>query len=92
MFRAKNLNMSCVSLNLRAGKIYEGTESINYTASKSIQMEAGALVKFHGHTMTVSAPCEARSIISIDDHTLQVTDLAGQTHNYDMNSDVSYPS
>ena len=84
--------MSCGGMNLSAGSVTEGTESINLEASKAITMEAGALIKFHGHTMTVSAACEAKSIISIDDHTLQVIDLAGEAHNYDMNFDVSYPS
>ena len=91
MFKAKSINMNCGTMNIGAGSVYEATESMNLMTDLGMNIDAGAVFKFHGHTMTISAPCTAKSIISIDDHTLQVTELSGATHNYDMNHDVSYP-
>ena len=79
-----------VLTSIKQAVFIDGGQSIRVTA-KPLQLAPGVLVKFHGHTMTITAPCEAKSIISIDDHTLQIVDLAGVSHNYDLNADVSYP-
>lgn len=91
--------MTCGSVNIMgqnmcftSTSVTTAKESMNIRASGIISMEAGAKIGFHDHMMTIIAACEAKSIQSLDNHTLQVVDVAGVAHNYDMNSDCSYPS
>lgn len=87
MMKAKRVDMDCNKMTLGNGTVTEADDSMRLIADESIAIEPGAVIKFHNHTLTSNCLYFAKSIISTDDHTLQVVDMAGVAYDFDMNSD-----